>query len=208
MRCTPGCSAAVRSIVPTPSMAISPRSRWMSFRLTTPVSSVKLPPGVRALERDQELVAARRRIADGQDRHRRSSLRRFFERAAGDRLQLVTGRQVHGQRAQLALRDVDVDQRHHAHVGIVERDERHDLGERAHILRRRDRRAVAHRPPHFRGRARIERGFDDGAAVGDGAARDQPRREPNIRLFARQIDRRPRGAGLRHRQDERAAARA
>ena len=37
-------SAAARSIVPTPSMAISPRSRWMSSRLTTPVSSVKLPP--------------------------------------------------------------------------------------------------------------------------------------------------------------------
>jgi hypothetical protein len=34
---------------------------------------VKLPPGVRALERDQELVAARGGIADGQDHSSRAS---------------------------------------------------------------------------------------------------------------------------------------
>ena len=53
--------------MPTPSIAISPRSRWMSLRLTTPVSRLKLPPWMRALERDQELMAARCGIADGQD---------------------------------------------------------------------------------------------------------------------------------------------
>ena len=63
--------------------------------------------------------------------------------------------------------------------------------------------AVAHRPPHFRRRAGIERRFDDGAAVGDGAARDQARRQADVRLLARHIDRGPRGAGLRHRQHER-----
>ena len=102
-----------------------------------------------------------------------SAERRVFQRAADGVLEFVPRRQADPHRPQLALRDGDVDQRRHAHVGVVQRDERHDFGERAQILGCRHRRAVAHRPPHFRRRSRIERRFDRRAAIRNRPARDR-----------------------------------
>src|SRR5262245_43414606 len=59
--------------------------------------------GVAALERDQELMAASRGIAERQDQIV-FGFGRLLDRAAVHRLQLIAGGEVDGHRAQLALR--------------------------------------------------------------------------------------------------------
>ncbi len=150
-------------------------------------------------------MAARRGI---RDRQRESFVGRLavLERAARDAGQLVPGRQAHAERAQLALQHGEIDQRHHPHVGVAQRDERHHLGERPQFTRRRRRRAVAHRPRDLDRRPRIERGLDDRASICRCAPRDETGRQPHVGLIAGEIERGARGARLRHRQHERGAA--
>src|SRR6185503_20832340 len=64
---------------------------------------------VLALEADEELMTARRRVGDGDDNRAVAMIARF-ERAAGDAGQLVTSWQPHVERARRALHDRDVDE--------------------------------------------------------------------------------------------------
>ena len=130
-----------------------------------------------------------------------------LERAAGDARQLVAGRQPDLDGPRLTLHHGDVDERHHPDVRVAKRDERHDVGERAHLARRGHGRAVAHRPPHVSGRARSKRHLDGGSPVGRGSFGDQTGGHVDVGLIAGQIDRRARGSGGRHRQRERRAPR-
>ena len=129
------------------------------------------------------------------------------ERAARDAGQLVSGGHAHFDRARLALHHRHVDERRHPHVGIGERDERHDVGEHPRLARGGDRRAVAHRPPHFSRRAGVERGLDDRSSAARRPFGDESGRQMQIRLIARHVDRRARGPGRRYGQHERRAAR-
>ena len=192
--------------MPTPSIAISPRSRCDVRDRDEAGVERERSAVVRALEADQELVTPRRRIADGQHDGAVALLARL-ERAAGDARQLVAGRQRDLDRPRLALHDGHVDQRDHPHVGVAERDERHDVGERS---------ALRARPPPARCRASTTtpRSPSRASSVAStivrpsavDAARDEAGRQMDVGLIARQIDRRPRGAGRRHRQHERRAS--
>ena len=161
--------------------------------------------GMRTFEAHQELVAACGRLADRQ-RHGAPVLVALLERASGDARELVPRGQLDVDRARFALHDGDVDQRDHAHIRITERHERHDVGHGSRLSCGRRRRAVAHRPPDLGGRARRQRGFDHGSPAGGGTTRYEARRQVDVGLFARQVNRRPDGAGRRRRQRERRAA--
>ena len=121
--------------------------------------------GVAALQADEELMPAQRRIGDGQ--HETAGVGvAALERSAGDRGQLVVTRQADVERARLTLQHRNVDERHHPDIGFRDRHQRQHVGKRARLARGGDRRAVAHRPPHFGRRARNERRVDQCPSAG------------------------------------------
>ena len=112
-------------------------------------------PGAARSSVDEELVAAR-----GRDCRPSGSLHRSSGADSSSVLPVTDCELVAAPAAgRVSVRSspcvtADVDERHHAHVRFVERDERHDLRERATSLTAATVRAVAHRPPHFRRRRR------------------------------------------------------
>src|SRR5262249_33927585 len=119
---------------------------------------------MRTLEADEKLMSPRRGIAERQNDAALSLVARC-EAASGHASHLVTRRQPELDRPRLALHDGDVDKRRYSHIRVVERDERHHVGEHPHFASRGHGSAVAHRPPDVGGCARTKGYVDDRSAV-------------------------------------------